>query len=693
MTTGTSIKDRCRLCYTRLKDTSLLHHKTWCSHHHNRIYNIYKRRPFRYRDLIVRYLCINLPENNSNDHYSNVICGTCATSLTKLETSYRTFEQTQKNLRSKFRKTSQITRYQLDKQINIITQQKISMEQKINEPKRLSKRKGAPKHIDQTLNHNKKPTNSGVQLIVKIQSPNHDNDNHNDDGTTTTTTNNNNHESIEAQNIFSSSLTKRTSPRRKHDILNETTNQKKKFKRTIKDQKSSNITSDTSNIESYNCINLLKPNISTDTSINNLSSLNLTTPGSISSSSLINSRPYNSVKGNHIERIAVSLLSGTETLSDIGNNGLNSSNGINDITSDHNTTKTRGRRKPISSAAIAALEATTTNNILSSTIPTTYTNVATILSPSLDEQDDDGLSTGGDISNDSSNISINGHQQNGTNIPNVNKQLSSTISTTPTAEGLTITAINQTGQKQVFMAKQLGNLKKYQCGLCEKIVTNIQIHVRRHTNDKPYPCTYCEKRFTNSGDLQIHVRIHTGEKPYACPLCLKSYRTIGNFNSHVKTHDSGTRPHRCELCNQTFPIPKDWYSHLRSSHRSRIPNNNLSTTTTTTNPSSSLNSTNATTTVTQPLFSNSLSSQQQHNEIFVPNKVKLEPINRSQLIIKSSNIDDQKPVNMSKKENSNDIDDDEENNDDDDVDEEDEVENHHQSTHNLLTNVPSPVHA
>jgi aerobic-type carbon monoxide dehydrogenase small subunit (CoxS/CutS family) len=79
------------------------------------------------------------------------------------------------------------------------------------------------------------------------------------------------------------------------------------------------------------------------------------------------------------------------------------------------------------------------------------------------------------------------NRQNNTNIPNVNKNLPSCISTTPTAEGLTITAINQTGQKQVFMAKQLGNLKKYQCGLCEKIVTNIQIHVRRHTNDKPYP--------------------------------------------------------------------------------------------------------------------------------------------------------------------------------------------------------------
>jgi hypothetical protein len=127
------------------------------------------------------------------------------------------------------------------------------------------------------------------------------------------------------------------------------------------------------------------------------------------------------------------------------------------------------------------------------------------------------------------------------------------------------------------------------------------------------------------------------------------------------------------LCSQTFTIPKDWYSHLRSSHRSRIPTNNLSTT------------------VTQPLFSNALSSQQQHNEIFVPNKVKLEPINRSQLIIKSSNVDDQEPVNMSKKESSSDVDEDEEN----DVvdDDEEEEENHHQSTRNLLKNVSSPVHA
>lgn len=214
MTTGTSIKDRCRLCYTRLKDTSSsLHHKIWCTQHHNRIYNIYKRRPYRYRDLIVRYLCINLPENNINDHYSNVICGTCAQSLTKLDTTYRTYEQIQKNLRSKFRKTSHIVRYQLDQQIKLLSQQKS------NEPKRLSKRKGAPKHINQnnnnnnksTIVNNKKPINH-AQLIFKVQSINDDD---------------------------SSISTKQTNLRRKPEILTETTNQKKKFKRSIKDSESS----------------------------------------------------------------------------------------------------------------------------------------------------------------------------------------------------------------------------------------------------------------------------------------------------------------------------------------------------------------------------------------------------------------------------------------------------------------------
>ncbi|CAF0734620.1 unnamed protein product [Didymodactylos carnosus] len=273
-------------------------------------------------------------------------------------------------------------------------------------------------------------------------------------------------------------------------------------------------------------------------------------------------------------------------------------------------------------------------SISPSIVPSALKSTRKSPSPTLinDDQDDSSVSST-PSSHSSCNESISTRKTGSRQTSDSKQQnLTPSILTTPTSNGLTITAINQTGQKQIFMAKQLGNLKKYQCGLCEKVVTNIQIHVRRHTNDKPYPCAYCEKRFTNSGDLQIHTRIHTGEKPYNCPLCLKSYRTIGNFNSHVKTHDSGVRPHRCDICNLTFDIPKDWYSHLRSSHRSLIPANSsisptsTTTTVTTTNARNFLkNSTStsgATTTITQS------SSVQKETEIFFPNKVKLEPVDK-----------------------------------------------------------------
>jgi hypothetical protein len=307
MTMTTSVKDRCRLCYTRLRDASFSHHKSWCSRDTHRIYNIYQRRPHRYRDLIVRYLYIQLPDNetitndiNGIDPYSRLLCGTCATSLNKLDQAYRTFHQTQKVLRSKFRKTSHIVQYQLDKQrlnsMNKSVNGNVSQtsttidhnkeqDEKLSVPKRQSKRKGEPKHIDQTGNcSTKKSTGNGTQLIVKVPP---------------VTLNKN-----EQQEITSSLTNTRTSPRRKGLLSNnefERINAKKKFKRLTTEY-------DTANHDSSNCINLLKPSILTDLPIISPSfPLNLTTLSSSFSSS--NNRSLNSMKGNHIERIAVSLLS------------------------------------------------------------------------------------------------------------------------------------------------------------------------------------------------------------------------------------------------------------------------------------------------------------------------------------------------------------------------------------------------
>ena len=288
MATGTNIKDRCRRCYTRLKDSSSFHHKFWYSQSNQRVYNIYKRRPYRYRDLIVRYLYIHLPDNegNSLDQYSHAVCSTCAASLNKLESTVRAFQQVQKLLRSKFRKTSQIVHYQLEKRMKQSVHNE-NQQEKLNhaiQPKRQSKRKGAPKHIDQTMNNNKKPTAS-VQLIVKIPS-------------------------FEQEELDETSMSnKRTSLRRKTCSINEIDekNPKKKFKRLTKDDDYNDDDDDDDEEAAYNCLNLVKPSILTDISTNkNSTPLKLPT---ISGSSTSNSRTLSSVKGNHIERIADSLRS------------------------------------------------------------------------------------------------------------------------------------------------------------------------------------------------------------------------------------------------------------------------------------------------------------------------------------------------------------------------------------------------
>ena len=316
MATRSTIKDRCRLCYTRLKDTSSSHHKLWFAQHNHRIHNIYKRRPYRYRDLIVRYLCIRLPDDevhvnatNSLDQYSHVVCSTCAASLNKLDAAFRTFQQTQKVLRSKFRKTSQIVHYHLDRQrtskCTNVDQRTASValakgdveEKEVIVPKRQSKRKGAPKHINQTVNS--QTNKASGQLLVKIPP-------------TKSEQNETNEQSATASLAPSSDSIKRTSPRRKPLKITDGDDMhpKKKFKPIAKAHEASSH-------DAYSCINLLKPSILSDIPIStNLTPLNLTgAPGSLSSSSSSSShsRLFNSVKGNHIERIAVSLLSVSTT--------------------------------------------------------------------------------------------------------------------------------------------------------------------------------------------------------------------------------------------------------------------------------------------------------------------------------------------------------------------------------------------
>ncbi|KAF7270308.1 hypothetical protein GWI33_016709 [Rhynchophorus ferrugineus] len=108
--------------------------------------------------------------------------------------------------------------------------------------------------------------------------------------------------------------------------------------------------------------------------------------------------------------------------------------------------------------------------------------------------------------------------------------------------------------------------RKYCCCNCQKIFrdnSQLKVHSRKHTGEKPFGCLICGKKFTVNGNLNKHMRIHTGEKRFGCASCGKKFTQLAHLKDHSSIH-SGEKPFKCDHCPGVFKTKARLKKHIRN---------------------------------------------------------------------------------------------------------------------------------
>ncbi|KAK3912403.1 Zinc finger protein 358 [Frankliniella fusca] len=120
-----------------------------------------------------------------------------------------------------------------------------------------------------------------------------------------------------------------------------------------------------------------------------------------------------------------------------------------------------------------------------------------------------------------------------------------------------------------------GSKAAFTCTECNKTFSQacgLQLHIKRHRNERDFACPHCDYKAYTKVDLTRHQTIHTGEKNKICEFCGKAFAKDSTLRDHVKAiHERNTK-HECEICGFVTHRPNNLRVHIRMRHHGEYNN-------------------------------------------------------------------------------------------------------------------------